>query len=62
MVRANITAQIEQLEKDLYSTEEELKKLYNLVEGIKKQRNILLEKRSDLVWKIEELKEDLKDE
>lgn len=62
MVRANITAQIEQLEKDLYSTEEELKKLYNLVEGIKKQRNILLEKRSDIVWKIEELKEELNNE
>lgn len=31
----------------------------NLIEGLKKQRNILLEKRSDIIWKIEELKEDL---
>ena len=59
MLRSNVQAQIEQKEKELYSVEEDILKLGRLIDGLKKQESILLSSRSDLIWKIEELKEEL---
>ena len=59
MLLANIKAQIEQKEKELYSVEEDILKLGRVIDGLKKQESILLSSRSNLVWEIEELKEEL---
>ena len=59
MLIANIKAQIEQKEKELYDLESEILKLGRIIDGLKQQEKILLSNRSDLIWKIEELKEEL---
>ena len=59
MIRSNIQAQIEQKEKELYNLEEDILKLGRVIDGLKKQESILLSNRSDLIWKIEELKEEI---
>ena len=59
MIRSNIQAQIEQKEKELYQVEEDILRLGRVIDGLKKQEGILLSNRSDLIWKIEELKEEI---
>ena len=59
MLMANLDAKLEELEKSLYQTEEDIRRLDRLIEGITKQKNILLTQRSDLVWKISEVKDEM---
>ena len=58
MLIANIEAQIEAKEKELHDVEDDILKIGNVIDNLKAQEKALLSKRSDLIWKIEELKED----
>lgn len=58
MLMANIEAQIEAKEKELHDVEDDILKIGNVIDNLKAQEKALLSKRSDLIWKIEELKED----
>ena len=58
MLIANIEAQIEAKEKELHDVEDDILKIGNVIDNLKAQEKALLTKRSDLIWKIEELKED----
>lgn len=57
MIKANITAQIEAQESRLKEVEDNILKLGRLIDGFKRQQSILLSERSDIIWKIEDLKE-----
>lgn len=59
MLIANIQAQIEAKTAQLISTEDDILKINNLIKSLETNRNDLLNKRSDIIWKIEELKEEL---
>lgn len=59
MLIANIQAQIEAKNAQLISTEDDILKINNLIKSLETNRNDLLTKRSDIIWKIEELKEEL---
>ena len=59
MLSANIEAQIEAKQATLKQVEDDLLRMDKLLESYKKIRNSLLSERSDLIWKIEELKEEL---
>lgn len=59
MLKANLNAQIEQKEKELYNLEQDLKKMERLIEGLQKQKNILLSRRSDLMIKITDLQDEM---
>lgn len=58
MLIANLEAQIEAKEKELHDVEAEILKLGRLIDSLKAQEQDLLTKRADIIWKIEELKED----
>lgn len=62
MLAANIQAQIEAEQVKLSGVESDILKLLKVIESTEKLRNQLLEKRSDIIWKIEELKEELENE
>lgn len=58
MLIANLEAQIEAKEKELHDVEAEILKLGRVIDSLKVQEKDLLTKRADIIWKIEELKED----
>ena len=58
MLIANIEAQIEAKEKELHDVESDILRIGKVIDNLKVQEKALLSKRSDLIWKIEELKED----
>ena len=58
MLIANLEAQIEAKEKELHDVEAEILKLGRVIDSLKAQEKDLLTKRDDIIWKIEELKED----
>ena len=58
MLIANIEAQIEAKEKELHDVEDDILRIGKVIDNLKAQEKALLSKRSDLIWKIEELKED----
>lgn len=58
MLIANIEAQIEAKEKELHDVESDILRIGKVIDNLKAQEKALLSKRSDLIWKIEELKED----
>lgn len=58
MLIANIEAQIEAKEKELHDVEDDILKIGKVIDNLKAQEKALLSKRADLIWKIEELKED----
>lgn len=58
MLIANIEAQIEAKEKELHDVEDDILKIGKVIDNLKAQEKALLSRRSDLIWKIEELKED----
>lgn len=62
MLKANINAQIEAAQAKLSGVESDLQKLVKVIESTKVLRDKLLEQRSDIIWHIEELKEELQDE
>ena len=62
MIRANIQAQIESQAVKLNDVERDIMRLGRLIDGLKEQQSNLLSRRSDIIWKIEELKEELEDE
>lgn len=59
MIRANIEAAIQAKLKEMEKNDEELKKVDNLINNLKSERNKLLDKDTDLYYEIEELKEKL---
>lgn len=58
MLIANIEVQIEAKEKELHDVESDILRIGKVIDNLKAQEKALLSKRSDLIWKIEELKED----
>ncbi len=58
MLIANLEAQIEAKEKELHDVEAEILKLGRVIDSLKAKEKDLLTKRADIIWKIEELKED----
>lgn len=58
MLIANIEAQIEAKEKELHDVESDILRIGKVIDNLKAQEKALLSKRSDIIWKIEELKED----
>lgn len=62
MLKANINAQIEAAQAKLSGVESDLQKLVKVIESTKVLRDKLLEQRSDIIWHIEELKEELENE
>ena len=58
MLIANLEAQIEAKEKELHDVEDDILRIGKVIDNLKAQEKALLSKRSDLIWKIEELKED----
>lgn len=58
MLIANIEAQIEAKEKELHDVESDILKIGKVIDNLKAKEAALLSKRSDIIWKIEELKED----
>lgn len=62
MLKANINAQIEAAQAKLTGVESDLQKLVKVIESTKVLRDKLLEQRSDIIWHIEELKEELENE
>ena len=62
MLKANINAQIEAAQAKLTGVESDLEKIHKLIESTKVLRDRLLEQRADIIWHIEELKEELQDE
>ena len=59
MVRANIEVQIERQAVKLNDVERDIMRLGRVIDNLKEQQKSLLSKRSDIIWKIEELKEEL---
>ena len=59
MVRANIEVQIERQAVKLNDVERDIMRLGRVIDNLKEQQKNLLSKRSDIIWKIEELKEEL---
>lgn len=58
MLKANIEAQIEAKVKELHEVESDILRLGKIIDHFKAKEKELLSKRADLIWKIEELKED----
>lgn len=58
MLIANIEAQLEAKEKELHDVEDDILRIGKVIDNLKAQEKALLSKRSDIIWKIEELKED----
>ena len=61
MIRANIEAQIERQAVKLNDVELDIMRLGKVIDSLKEQQSYLLSRRSDIIWKIEELKEELED-
>lgn len=59
MLIANIKAQIEAKEKEIYENYQEIQKLDRLIDGLKAQQRILLDRDTDLTYELQELKEEL---
>ncbi len=59
MLISNLEAQIEANEKELNDVQNDIFKLGEIIDNLKAKEKDLLSKRSDLIWKIEELKEEL---
>ena len=55
MIQANINAQLEQLEKESYKLKTDIEKIQRLIDGLSKQKQILISNREDILYKIEEL-------
>ena len=62
MIKANIEAKLEQQQARLKECEDNLIKMDRLLESYKSIRNSLLSERSDIIWRIEELKEELEND
>ena len=59
MIRANIEAAIEAKEKERKNNIDEINKIDNLIQSLKIQKGILLDRDTDLYYEIEELKEQI---
>lgn len=59
MLKANIEARIEIKQSKLKEVEDEILRLCRLENRIKEQEKKLLSDRADLIWAIEDLKEEL---
>ena len=58
MVRANIEVQIERQVVKLNDVEREILRVGRCIDRLKEQQKSLLSTRSDIIWNIEELKEE----
>lgn len=61
MIKANIEAAIEAKEKELEENRKNIDRVSNLIDRLKKQKSIWLDRDTDLYYEIEELKEQLND-
>ena len=59
MIQANIEAAIEAKTKERENVFDELNKINNMIEKLKHQKAVLLDRDTDLYYEIEELKEQL---
>ena len=59
MLKANIEARLEAKRNKLKEVEDEIFRLGRIIDKFKAQEKELLSDRADLIWKIEELKEEL---
>lgn len=59
MLKAYIEAKLEAKQNKLKEVEDEILRLGRLIDKFKAQEKELLSDRSDLIWEIEELKEEL---
>ena len=59
MLKANIEARLEAKQNKLKEVEDQILRLGRLIDKFKVQEKELLSDRADLIWKIEELKEEL---
>ena len=61
MLKANIEAQIEALHQEAYSLKMDIDKIQRLIDGLQKQKEILLSNRRDVLYKIEDLEDQEED-
>lgn len=62
MLKANIEAKLESKQNKLKEVEDEILRLSKLIDKLKEREKKLLSVRADLIWKIEELKEELEND
>lgn len=62
MLKANTEAKLQREEQKLKEVEDNLIRMDRLLESYKKICNQLLSDRSDIIWKIEELKEEMEND
>ena len=62
MIRANIETQIQRLEVKICDLERDEARILNLIDNLAQQHKVLEQQRSDLLWKVSELKEELEND
>ena len=59
MLKANLQAEIDALEKDLYSVDQDIWKMANIISGLNKQLDILRSNKAAIETKIDDLKDQM---
>lgn len=59
MLKANLEAEIERLEKELYTVDQDIWKLANIVSGLNKQLDILRSNKVGIETRIDDLKDQM---
>ena len=61
MLKANIQAQLDQKEKELYQVDQDIWKLANVISGLHKQLDILRSNKTAIETKIDDLKDQMEE-
>lgn len=61
MIRSVTEGKLESKQKELLEVEKDLTRLNNLIQSLEQQKNIKLKERSDIMYEISELKEELEE-
>lgn len=59
MIKANLDAEIEALEKELYSVDQDIWKMANIISGLNKQLEILRSNKVAIETKIDDLRDQM---
>lgn len=59
MLKANLEAEIERLEKELYTVDQDIWKLANIISGLNKQLDILRSNKVGIETRIDDLKDQM---
>lgn len=59
MLKANLEAEIERLEKELYTVDQDIRKLANIISGLNKQLDILRSNKVGIETRIDDLKDQM---